>query len=161
MFSGNFIYELPFGRGRKFSPGNSALRYAVGGWQLNGIVVLTSGTPYTITASGDIANVGNTFVQADQVGNPHLQHPTPAEWINTSAFVTPSAYTFGTSGRNTLRSDWYRNADLSVFRTFPVTQTSGFEFRLEAFNAFNNVVFSAPGAVVNNGNNILDGPKVS
>ena len=148
-FSGNVVYELPFGRGRTFTPSNRLLSYTIGGWQLNGIVVLTSGTPYSVTASGDIANTGNTFVQANRIGNPSLQHRTPAEWFNTNAFVAPPAFTFGTAGRNSLRSDWYRNADLSVFRTFPVTQRSGLEFRLEAFNAFNNVVFSAPGSVVN------------
>jgi outer membrane receptor protein involved in Fe transport len=149
IFSANVVYELPFGSGKAFSAHNRAADYLIGGWQVNGITTLTSGTPYSITVNGDLANTGNTFVQANLIGNPTPANRSSAEWINPAAFAAPPAYTFGTFGRNALRSDWYRNVDVSVFRQFPITERIGFEFRAEAFNALNDVVFAAPNAVVN------------
>ncbi len=70
IFSANIVYELPFGFGKPFSSNNPALNYLIGGWQINGITTLTSGTPYSITANGDLANTGNTFVQANKIANP-------------------------------------------------------------------------------------------
>jgi hypothetical protein len=119
------------------------------GWQLNAIVSLQSGTPYDVTYQGNLANTGNTFVRANLVGNPAPVNRTPTEWINTNAFAIPPAYTFGDLGRNSLRSDWYGNLDCSMFRRFPMGDRLQLEFRAEAFNATNSVVFSAPGNVIN------------
>jgi hypothetical protein len=149
IFSASVVYELPFGPGKSFSSGNRIANYLIRGWQVNGITTLTSGAPYSITVSGDIANIGNTFVQANEIGNPVPSKRSAAEWINPAAFAAPPAYTFGTFGRNALRSNWYKDLDLSVFRQFPVTEKAGFEFRVEAFNTLNNVVFAAPNSVVN------------
>ena len=149
IFSANAVYELPFGFGKAFSAHNQVANYVIGGWQVNGIATLTSGTPYSVTVNGDLANTGNTFVQANKVGNPRPANRGSAEWINPEAFAAPPPYTFGTFGRNALRSDWYRNFDISVFRQFPVTEGTSFEFRAEAFNALNNVVFAAPNSVLN------------
>jgi outer membrane receptor protein involved in Fe transport len=148
-FSGSFSYDLPFGRGRSFQPSKKALRYLADGWQLNAIVILHSGTPYDVTYQGDLANTGNTFVRANLVGNAAPGDRTPEEWINTSAFAVPAPYTFGNLGRNSLRSDWYGNLDCSVFRRFPIGERLKLEFRAEAFNATNSVVFAAPANVIN------------
>jgi len=152
FFSGSVNYELPFGRGHSLTSSNRVLSYLAGGWQLNGIVTLQSGTPYDVTFAGDLANTGNTFVRANVVGDPSLSHRTPAEWINTSAFVTPAPFTFGDMGRNSLRSDWYRNLDLSLFKGFTIKDQMQVEFRAEAFNALNQVVFAAPGNTINSPN---------
>jgi len=122
----------------------------LGGWGMNLIAQATSGRPYSVTVSGDIANTGNTLVQANRVGNPTPQHRSPSEWINPSAFQAPPRYTFGTFGRNALRSDWYRDLDLSVFKTFPLFERSTLEFRAEAFNITNTAVFGVPVSGVTN-----------
>jgi hypothetical protein len=119
---------------------------------LNGIVTLHSGTPYGVIYQGDLANTGNTFVRANLVGNPTPEHRTAAEWINTSVFAIPSRYTFGDLRRNSLRSDWFRNVDFSLFRRFPISDQVQLELRVEAFNALNSVVFAAPGKVINGPN---------
>jgi hypothetical protein len=123
--------------------------YLVDGWQLNGIVLLHSGTPYDVIYQGDLANTGNTFVRANLVGNPTPENRSPVGWINTSAFAIPPPYTFGDLGRNSLRSDWYKNLDLSLFKRFPMGDRFHLEFRAEAFNATNSVVFAAPANVIN------------
>jgi outer membrane receptor protein involved in Fe transport len=148
IFSGAFNYQLPFGNGKSFNPSNSVLRHLAEGWQLNAIVTLHSGTPYDVIYQGDLANTGNTFVRANLVGDPNLQHRTPAEWINTSAFAIPAPYTFGDLGRNSLRSDWYRDLDCSLFRRLSISERLQLEFRAEVFNTTNSVVFSAPASVI-------------
>jgi hypothetical protein len=47
-------------------------------------------------------------------------------------------------GRNSLRADWNRNLDLSIFRSFSFNETTRFEFRAEAFNVTNTPVFATP-----------------
>jgi Carboxypeptidase regulatory-like domain len=148
QFSGSVIYEIPFGIGRRYALRNQVVNGLLGGWDVNAIVGMTSGTPYSVTVSGDIANVGNTFVQADRVGNPVPQHRSASEWINPAAFQSPPRYTFGTFGRNALRSDWYRDADVSLFKVFPFFEGAHLEFRAEAFNLTNTPVFSAPTTTV-------------
>jgi hypothetical protein len=88
-------------------------------------------------------------VKANLVGDPTPANRSPTEWINPAAFATPAPYTFGTMGRNSLRSDWNKNLDLSIFRTFPVYERLALEFRAEAFNLTNTAVFAAPNNVIN------------
>jgi hypothetical protein len=66
------------------------------------------------------------------------------EWFNPAAFQSPPRYSFGNFGRNGLRSDWYRDVDLSVFKTFPLVRESILEFRADAFNLTNTAVFAVP-----------------
>lgn len=147
-FSASAVYELPFGSGRTYSSSHAVLNTVLGGWDINNIVSFTSGTPYSLTVSGDVANTGNTFVQAVKVGNPVPAHRTPAQWLTKGAFSAPAAYTFGTFPRNGLRSDWYKEWDFSIFKTFPLVRESTLQFRAEAFNLTNTPVFSAPGNTV-------------
>jgi outer membrane receptor protein involved in Fe transport len=150
IFSGSLVYPLPFGSGGRFQTGSRLVDELVGHWQLNSITTLTSGTPFTVSAAGgDIANTGNFLNErADLVGNSQISNPTPLEWFNTTAFAKPAPFTFGTAGRNILRSNWYHNEDLSLFREFPITEGKTLEFRAEFFNAFNNVVWGTPDSTV-------------
>ena len=114
---------------------------------MHGITTLRSGLPNNITVPGDIANTGNSsYERANLVGDPTVSSPGPAPgyWFNPAAFAAPAQYTFGNLGRDRLRSDYYRNFDLSVFRQFRLTESKRIEFRAEAFNAFNTPTFSAP-----------------
>jgi len=148
-FVASFNYELPFGTGKSIDPSSKVVRALASNWQVNGIVALHSGIPYDVIYEGDLANVGNTFVRANLVGNPARQRPSPAAWFNTSAFAVPPAYTFGDLGRNSLRSDWYKNADFSLSRRFSLSERIQLQFRAEAFNLTNSVVFAIPGNVIN------------
>lgn len=149
IYSNSVVYELPFGKGRRFASGLQALDYAVGGWQTNAILSLHSGTPYTLGVSGDIANTGNSnnagyYERLNLVGDPHLDNPTPSQWFNTKAFAVPASFTYGNLGRNTFRTDWSRNMDFSVFREFRVHEGIRLQFRAEAFNVTNSVVWGTP-----------------
>ena len=148
ILSASSVYELPFGAGRTYHSGNSLVNSTLGGWDINGIISFSSGTPYTLTVSGDIANTGNTFVHPNLVGNPTPANRSPSQWLNPSAFSAPPAFTFGTFPRNALRTDGYQNLDLSVFKTFTIYRESSLQFRAEAFNATNTAIFAAPGNTV-------------
>jgi hypothetical protein len=152
IFSTGVVYELPFGRGRRWSTGNSALDEIAGGWQLNGILSLSSGRPYDVQVPIEIANTNNISgaLRPNVVGDPH-EGTTKLNPININAFALPAAFTFGDMGRNSLRSDWNRNLDISLFRNFQLTEAKKLEFRFEAFNVTNTPVFGMPD------NNITDG----
>jgi hypothetical protein len=152
IFSTGVVYELPFGRGKRWSTGNSALDEIAGGWQLNGILSLSSGRPYDVQVPIEIANTNNISgaLRPNLVGDPHAG-TTKLNPININAFALPAAFTFGDMGRNSLRSDWNRNLDISLFRNFQLTEAKKLEFRFEAFNVTNTPVFGIPD------NNITDG----
>jgi hypothetical protein len=157
IFTYSVVYELPFGRGKKFAAGNGVLDYVVGGWQTNAILSLHSGTPYTLGVAGDIANTGNSnnagfYERLNVVGDPNLSNPTTAQWFNTKAFAVPANFTYGNLGRNTARSNWSRNLDLSLFRDFRLRESMRLQFRAEAFNVTNTPVWGTPVANFSNAN---------
>ncbi len=149
ILSANIVYEIPVGKGKRFSSGNRVADYILGGWQLNTITTARSGQPYNITVAGDLANTGNTgYLRANLVGNPTLANPTPAAWFNKAAFAAPAQYTFGNLGRYAMRSSTYWNVDLSVFRQFPFLEKRSVEFRAESFNTPNTVIMGIPNGSV-------------
>jgi hypothetical protein len=154
IFSASWVYEIPFGKGRTFSSGNRFVNYALGNWELNGIVSFYSGVPFDVTVSnGDVSNTGNVLERANLVNsNPYPANQGPNLWINPASFATPPQYTFGTLGRNSLRSDGTKNLDFSLFRRFPITETAGFEFRAESFNLTNTAIFNVPNNTLGNPN---------
>jgi hypothetical protein len=144
VFSASVVAPLPFGKGRRFANSGGLVNYIIGNWQLNGILTLTSGVPYNVHISSDIANTKTGDVRANQVADPHLSNPSTKEWFNTAAFISPAPFTFGTSGRNSLRADWFKNLDMSVFRDFPLGERRSLQFRAEAFNVTNTPTWGIP-----------------
>lgn len=154
VLSVNTLYEVPVGRGKRFSIGNRVFDYILGNWQVNNIFVARSGQVFTPDSSNDIANTGNgaTYETLDLVPNPsRLLKRTAAEWFNTAAYRIPDLYTYGNVGRNSLRSAGYWDLDGSVFRQFPIREPLLFEFRAEGFNLLNNVVLGMPDSNINDG----------
>jgi hypothetical protein len=183
----NANYELPIGRGKRFSSGNHAVDYIIGNWQVNGILAVRSGQRYSVTDNnGDPANTGNVawagYEQANLVGDPKsgaCPNPNPnlppisvhtqGCWFNTTAFATPALGTFGNIRPDAFQAQRYWNVDFSVFRGFPLWgEDRKLEFRAEAFNLFNTVIFGAPNSDVSNSSNFgtvtsranANGPRV-
>ena len=154
VLSVNTLYEVPVGKGKRFSTGNRVFDYILGNWQVNNIFIARSGQVFTPDSSSDIANTGNgaTYETLDLVPNPsRLLKRTAAEWFNTAAYRIPDLYTYGNVGRNSLRSAGYWDLDGSVFRQFPIREPLLFEFRAEGFNLLNNVVLGMPDSNINDG----------
>ncbi|WP_263383791.1 carboxypeptidase-like regulatory domain-containing protein [Granulicella arctica] len=148
VLSVSTLYSIPVGRGAKFSTGNGIADYILGNWQLNNIFLARSGQPFTPNISGDIANTGNGnsgYETANVVGDPNnIKNRSAVEYFNTAAYAAPANFTFGTAGRNSLRSAGYWNLDTSVFRKFPIRDRYTVELRGEAFNIFNHPVLGTP-----------------
>jgi hypothetical protein len=151
-YVGSVVYELPFGKGRRWlrsSPG--WLDAVAGGWEATGIITLQRGSPFNVTTSKDISNTGGSnrpFV----VGNPHLSNPSILEWFNTAAFsnvVPGGGYSYGNAGRDILVGPGLQNFDLGLFKNYRLTERFGIQFRAEAFNALNHANFSNPTADAN------------
>ena len=146
-FTVGLVYNLPFGHGQQWITRGIGSR-VLGNWQFNSIISVRSGQPYTPIMNVDTANIGTTAAQTrarpNLVGNPNLSNPTPQQWFNTAAFASPAQYTFGTAGRNILRTQASQDFDLSLFREDKVTERIKLQFRVEAFNALNHPVFGIP-----------------
>src|SRR5213075_597056 len=102
---------------------NAALRHIFNGWSLSPIIKLRSGLPFTVTNGNVDANLdGSTNDRAHLIGDPHLDHPTAAQWFNTAAFVQNKVVngvaTDGDAPRNLLEAPGYRVVDLAVSRDF-------------------------------------------
>jgi Carboxypeptidase regulatory-like domain len=152
-FIGNFLWELPFGQGKRYlSSGNAASRW-LGDWQFNGIITLQTGSPYSVTAANDGLLGFTHSVYADCVGdpfsgattNPSL-YTTTGFLINPAAFGQPAPGTFGTCAPYKFYGPGIRMADLSLFKQFKFTERWQLQFRAEFFNAFNHPNFSNPSA---------------
>jgi hypothetical protein len=154
----NLGYELPFGRGKRFLSGANWLEQgALGGWRVQGIVVLRSGQPFTPTISRDVANTGVGSQRPNVIGVPvYLGAATCWFYVSanfacgslnstaTNAFALPGTYSYGNAGASILRAQYYRDFDISVFKEFPVTERSILQFRAEFFNVTNTETFGIP-----------------
>lgn len=155
------LYELPIGRGRKFNVQNGVLDALVGGWQLNTITTLVAGTPLLVRgANNGLANRPDWVGSLELPGGFVDANPQRGvQWFNTAAFLNPALYTFGNTPRaiSQFRNPGAIIIDLSVFKTFTITERLKLQLRGEAFNAPNHVNLGTPngsfGAGPNGANN--------
>jgi hypothetical protein len=129
------------------------------GWQLSGITIFQSGTPFSvINGAGSsisapdnagVANGASAGSYPDLVGNPYA--PPPSEGnnsqsigpllLNPGAFAAPRGLTFGDAGRNVLNNPSRWNWDVALLKNFKAGERVALQFRVEAFNVFNNTQF--------------------
>jgi hypothetical protein len=143
-------YTLPVGIGQHYLNHGPAA-YILGNWQAVTAVQIRSGQPYNLDVSGDVANIeapaGDswfTYERPNQVGNPKLSHPTKDEAFNTAAFQVPATGTFGNAGTSPLYSSHFANADMSLFKDFPIREQLSINLRAEVFNVFNIQNYGVP-----------------
>ena len=146
------VYSLPFGKGTKFASSSAIVNAIVGNWQISANETYTSGTPMN-TLSGNclVPFTGGCYPDYNPSfqGNPringkigsHLDLSTP--YLNVAAFVNAPNYTFGNVPRTlpyaSFRNEGYKNENLSLSKTIPITSTVSFQFKADAFNLFNRV----------------------
>jgi outer membrane receptor protein involved in Fe transport len=150
---GNFGYEIPkFG----FGLNNTAVgKTFFSGWEVSGVTVLQSGTPFTITDSSGAVFYGVTGSRANYAAGATLAtaqlsgstESRLSEYFNTAAFTKAGNY-FGDVGRNTMRGPFQRNVDFSVQKRFRITERVSAQFRAELFNVLNMVSFSNPNSSI-------------
>jgi hypothetical protein len=155
----SYVYDLPFGSGRKFGTGMPrALNVVAGGWQMNGIITFSKGVPLAISNSQNNSQSFSATQRPNVNGtSPALDSGRPidqklAKWFDTSVFSQPAAFTFGNLGRvlPNVRANGPHEWDFSLFRNFPIREAIRAEFRAEFFNFTNTPMFAQPGQVFGN-----------
>ncbi len=150
----NYLYDLPFGKGRKYGSGaNKFVNAVLGGWTIGGIVSALTGFPVTPSVQGNPSNVGGVD-RPNVVGEWRLpgSERSLTRWWNTDAFVKNNRFEYGNSGRNVLEAPGTFKWDMAVHKNFQPTEKIRVQFRAESFNAFNRPIFDRPNPQVGNRN---------
>jgi hypothetical protein len=132
-------YELPFGRNA-----TGLAKQLTGGWQLNVLASWQTGLPFSAYNSSAISNTGAANDRPNLVGDVHVTQPTVERWFNTAAFSPQAAGTIGNAGRNIMTGPPNRRIDLSLFKTFALSERFKLQFRAESFNLTNTADFFNP-----------------
>jgi Carboxypeptidase regulatory-like domain len=151
----SYIYELPFGHGKRFlSESSSIVNGILGGWQVNGVTIYQTGTPVDTSLAFDNAGTGGSGAddRPDLVGDPNNGPKTPLEWFNTAAFALPTPGRYGNARRNIIDAPGVSNFDFSIFKNFHINEKHQFQFRAEVFNLFNHTQFDPPNTVFGTAN---------
>jgi hypothetical protein len=153
VFNFAYLYELPFGKGRKWGANwAKASDLVLGGWSVEGITRLETGPPFNVSLGIDRANTGRSTQRPNLVGDPNAGPKTVDQWFNTAAFAMPAQYTFGNAGAYITNADGIVSIDMALAKNFPIRGSHALEFRTEFFNVPNTVNFSDPIGAMNNAN---------
>jgi hypothetical protein len=161
-FSGNTVYELPIGRGRRYLNQTHWLANGfLGGWRLSAIVAFESGRPLTpvwtgpdptgtrYTASSTRPNV---TLRADALRNPNLDSPTQYGWFDKAALAAPPIGRFGTAAKGIIIGPGTRVMHNSVAKEFPIYERARLRFEVLATNSFNHPNWANPQMNITNAN---------
>ncbi len=157
VFVGNFIADLPFGKGKRFlHNANGLLDSIVGGWSLANVITLESGRPMTVfsganTISDQVKSWANCSGCSSGMGTPN--------WVGTpfaggteyyftpdqkKMFSNPAAGTQGNMGRNSITMSPYRNWDASLSKLIHLTERQTLKFGWQIQNVTNSVMYGIP-----------------
>lgn len=148
-FVGSGTWALPTGR-----INNKIASYLLGHWQVNAIVSMQTGIPFNITAPDESDTGSNHASYPDLIGNPwagtsskpsqFVGSSAPGSYVNLAAFAVPAVGTFGNYRPRAIHGPGVEQADLALFKSFPLGGVRRFDFRAEFFNAFNHPSFANP-----------------
>jgi hypothetical protein len=152
-FTGDWLWELPFGKGRRWLSSESLKQDFLGGWQWSGDWTIASGLPFTPRLIGSLANVNsgvNGTLRANVTGLPvNIANPSIDQWFNTAAFVAPPAGQYGDTRRNSIIGPGEVLFDMALTKMIPLKESRNFELRFAANNIFNHPIYSAIDTVLN------------
>ncbi|MCU1324386.1 MAG: hypothetical protein JWM43_4035 [Acidobacteriaceae bacterium] len=139
-----FNYSLPFGETAR-----GVKSILVKGWQANGLIVWSTGMPFSVTNNVNRSGTRPTVANGDRsnmIGNGKVGHTTIGRWFDTNDFVFQPTGTVSNQHRNQLYGPGLQRVDLSLFKNFDIFERVKLEFRTEAFNVLNTAQFVNPNA---------------
>ncbi len=150
-FVANYVYELPFGHGKRFLSHGIA-SYILGNWQTAGIFQMQTGTPISITPACNFAGANGYSCYAQRLtdGNLPSGQQDMAHWFNTAVYTSPAPYSFGNGSRTEpdLRNPGLINFDTVMSRWQPIRERARIQFRAELYNILNHPNLGAPTASI-------------
>jgi hypothetical protein len=144
-FTGSVTYALP-----NFGGNSNGFTSKLGSdWQVNAIVLLESGAPFTVNLGTDRANIGAGPAQRPNMTcDPNEGGARTAEqWFNTSCFALQPQFTFGNAPRNAVLSPGYANVDAALQKDVNLGGGTRLQFRWEIFNLLNRANFDVPNRI--------------
>jgi hypothetical protein len=161
----NSLYRLPFGKGQRFlSHGNPVLEQLAGGWQLYWISFFETGQFFSPTFSGaDPSNTNSTSGRPDRLANGNLPSGERQlnRWFDPTAFARPQPGNFGNAGANILEGPGLNLINLTLGKTFPLTERVRFTFMAAAQNIANHPNFNNPASNINASNvGVISGTRL-
>ena len=162
----SYVYDLPFGKGRKWmTKANSVADAVLGGWKVSAIHTYVSGTPLVVNCSQNFFGAGSnarcSFAPGVADGSVPLINPQwssdksvafSVPYLNKAAFVLPPNMVYGDTPRrmNYLRTPWTINEDFALLKDFKLSEKFSLEVRASGSNAFNRALLAAPVTAQNN-----------
>ena len=146
-FVSSVLYELPFGKGRRFLTGGGAANKIVGGWQMGTILTLSDGTPINVGQIGDPLQIGTPNVPDATGISPIPANRSPGKFWEIGAFDSTNpalVYRYGNTGRNLLTTPGLKQWDFSLTKSTQIKEGHTIEFRFESFNFPNHPNFNSP-----------------
>jgi hypothetical protein len=140
----SFTYALPVGRGRSYRPASKVLAGFIADWQLNGILTIRDGHPFTVTQSVSSANTGAARPNWDPSVHTTGFQPSINDWFDLAQFTSPTQYNFSNEGRDIIYGPGAVNLDASIFKRFLIREGKEAQLRLESFNTLNHPQFGQP-----------------
>jgi len=148
-FTGTWIYQFPFGKGKPYLHDSTLLNWIVGGWTIQGTGILQTGFPLFVTQSNLNAGIGGLNQRPNATGVDACYSGSPESrllsYLNPAAFSAAPAYTFGNVSRDiSCRSPGMANWDTGLFKDFSIKERFHAQFRAQAYNTFNTPLFATP-----------------
>ncbi len=149
------VYELPFGKGREFDISNPVVNGALGGWTIGYIGEIRTGPPLGVNEQTNLTNSFSPANRPNVLGDPTISGSRSraeqvTRWFDTSKFVAPPQFTFGTAGRITGYAAGAIAMDVSILKDFKFLERYTVQFRTEMLNFINNPNLNLPN--LNRGN---------
>jgi hypothetical protein len=155
----NYLYELPFGRGRHFlTSAPRALDAVLGGWQVSGISTYGTGTPFSVnfsqtgtgivgwwTSRADVV-AGAPLYAGQQSGSHDIV--SGVQWFNPAAFTAPAPWQWGNAARDMMWGPGLWNWDVTAGKTFTLPERMKVQLRADFLDAFNHFNLGNPNATV-------------
>ncbi|MEK7405934.1 MAG: TonB-dependent receptor [Acidobacteriota bacterium] len=145
-FQASYVYELPFGPGKKWATWRGPAGKLLGGWQLSSLAVLSGGRPFSVGLATGVNNGAPSW--PDRIGPGKLDNPDRARWFNEKDFVAPPPNTYGNVARGVLYGPGAVNFNVSFVKNTSINERMKVQFRLDTFNLFNSPMFGFPNASI-------------